>query len=491
MLRGDQPGRDARQRYGLEIFDDVVWEIVDGAVDDLRGPGSVKKRIAIGRGARDPAHAERSRGAGHVLNYHGLAEARSHALGDNARDRIHLATSGDRNDYAHRTAGIGVRRFDARRDWQCGGSCGEAQKAAARKFHLLPGGLPRQSITRLLPPRAALPAALIAVLGRSDIGRDGARRGADHRAWIALRPHGGQKGRIHAAVSAARNRHSRDAAVDQLYGLNLVATLLLAYGHRDVLFYLVGWTSRGRTKAAHRFCVENVALLAYVDPGLEVCNLEVVVTFFDHFPECHMRRVAVAGHVERRHPEWIGLQLKRFLLAEESFARERVDFRDLLVGHGIAAGRRAAAVDHQERASAAVRPIVGIRKSRIDREILAGVRIHQARGNGVKALGRLAVAGLELGAEFPRPAADRISTKERKSPTVVLLPNLELGLLLEDPHQDRRFLVHVLCFQRREHPFRQWLHVAAAGHRWATAAPGKRHVCDDRRRRQKRTQQRS
>src|SRR5262249_38901645 len=140
MLRGDQPGRDARQRYGLEIFDDVVWEIVDGAVDDLRGPGSVKKRIAIGRGARDPAHAERSRGAGHVLNYHGLAEARSHTLGD-ARDRIHLATGGGRNDYAPPAGGSRGRRFDARRDWQCGGSCGEAQKAAARKFHLLPGGV--------------------------------------------------------------------------------------------------------------------------------------------------------------------------------------------------------------------------------------------------------------------------------------------------------------------------------------------------------------
>src|SRR5262249_56255875 len=92
------------------------------------------------------------------------------------------------------------------------------------------------------------------------------------------------------------------------------------------------------------------------------------------------------------------------------------------------------------------------------------------------ASGRLAVAGLERGAEFPRPAADRISTQERKSPTVVLLPNLELGLLLEDPHQDRRFLVHVLCFQRREHPFRQWLHVSAAGHRWATAPPRNPHL---------------
>src|SRR5262249_59764909 len=103
------------------------------------------------------------------------------------------------------------------------------------------------------------------------------------------------------------------------------------------------------------------------------------------------------------------------------------------------AGRRAAAVDHHERAGAAVRPIVGIWKSRIDREILAGIRIHQARGNGVKALGRLAVAGLELGAEFPRPAADWISTQERKSPTVVLLPNLELRLLLQDPHPHHPF----------------------------------------------------
>src|SRR5262249_35113235 len=83
-------------------------------------------------------------------------------------------------------------------------------------------------------------------------------------------------------------------------------------------------------------------------------------------------------------------------------------------------------------------------------------------------LGRLAVTGLELGAEFPRPAADRISAQERKSPTIVLLPNLELGLLLEDPHQDRRFLGHVLSFQRRQHPLRQWLHVAAAGRPEAT-----------------------
>jgi hypothetical protein len=84
-----------------------------------------------------------------------------------------------------------------------------------------------------------------------------------------------------------------------------------------------------------------------------------------------MRRVAVAGHVERRHPERIGLQLERPLAAEKRFAGERVDFCDLLIGHGVAARRRAAAVDHQKRASAAVGPIVCIREARIDREILA------------------------------------------------------------------------------------------------------------------------
>src|SRR5215831_9450462 len=67
-----------------------------------------------------------------------------------------------------------------------------------------------------------------------------------------------------------------------------------------------------------------------------------------------------AGHVGGGHAERIGLQLERLLAAEECFAGERIDFRDLLVGHGVAAGRRAAAVDHQERAGAAVRPIVRV-----------------------------------------------------------------------------------------------------------------------------------
>src|SRR5215831_16457886 len=200
---------------------------------------------------------------------------------------------------------------------------------------------------------------------------DGVRGGAHNRARTTMLLRGGQEARIRAAVAAGRNRDYWSTAVDQFGGLNLVTALLLACCDRDVLPHLVGWATLGGAEPVRGFCIENVALLAHVDLGLEVRDLEMVITLLDHFPERHVRRVAVAGHVGGGHAERIGLQLERLLAAEECFAGERVDFRDLLVGHGVAAGRRAAAVDHQERAAAAVRAIVCIREARIDREILA------------------------------------------------------------------------------------------------------------------------
>src|SRR5262249_60537370 len=107
------------------------------------------------------------------------------------------------------------------------------------------------------------------------------------------------------------------AAVDQLHGLDLVTALLLAGCDRDVLRYPVGWATLAGVEALHGFGVEKVAPLADVDLGLEMRDLEVVVTFLDHFPECHVRRVAMPRHVERCHPERIGLQLERALAAEE------------------------------------------------------------------------------------------------------------------------------------------------------------------------------
>src|SRR5438034_11266272 len=123
-------------------------------------------------------------------------------------------------------------------------------------------------------------------LRRIDMGRDGARGGTDNRAGIAVRPHGRQERRIHAAVAAGRDRDGRGAAVEQLHGLDGVTALLLACCDRDVFPKLVGWAALGGAEPVRGFGVENVALLAYVDLGLEVRDLEMVVTLFDHPPEC-------------------------------------------------------------------------------------------------------------------------------------------------------------------------------------------------------------
>src|SRR5437763_11804739 len=145
---------------------------------------------------------------------------------------------------------------------------------------------------------------------RIDMRRDGARGGADSRASIAVRPHRLEEGRIHAAVGAGRCRHGRSAAVDQLHGLEVVTALLLAYSEHDILANPIERaTSRG-VEAVRGLRIEHVAPFADVDLRLEVRDLEMIRALLDHFPEWHVGRVTVAGHVERRHPERIGLQLE-------------------------------------------------------------------------------------------------------------------------------------------------------------------------------------
>ena len=182
------------------------------------------------------------------------------------------------------------------------------------------------------------------------------------------------------------------------------------------------------------------------------------------------------GHVERGHLERVGLNLERPLAAEEGFARERVNLRDLLVRHGVAAGRRAVAMDHEKGPGASVRSIVSIREAGVDREVVVGIRVHQAGSDGVEAFRRLAVALLDLGTEFARPAADRIGVEEGKAPAPVLLPDLQFGFLFEYPHQDRRFFRHVLAFDFALHPVGKGLHVAAVdrGGRAVGVATGQR-----------------
>jgi len=101
-------------------------------------------------------------------------------------------------------------------------------------------------------------------------------------------------------------------------------------------------------------------------------------------------------------------------------------------------------VHHQLRAGASERLVEGVGVAGIERQIEGRLRVHLRRADGIEAFRRLAVAFADLGSEVSRPAADRIGLQESEAAGAVLLPDLEFGLLLEDPDQHRRLQVHVL-----------------------------------------------
>ena len=168
-------------------------------------------------------------------------------------------------------------------------------------------------------------------------------------------------------------------------------------------------------------------------------------------------------------------ELECLLTAEEQLARQRIDFLNLLVGHRVAAARRAVAMHHQFGAGIALRTVIGVRKAGVEGEIVIGGRIHLSRRDGVEALGRLPVAFLLLRTEIARPAADRIGLQQRVFAVAILFPDLHLRFFLEDAGQDRRILLHVLVGDFGERLFRQ-RRLRAAGRRNVVGiAAGKRN----------------
>ena len=118
--------------------------------------------------------------------------------------------------------------------------------------------------------------------------------------------------------------------------------------------------------------------------------------------------------------------------------------------HGVTAARGAVAVNHQEPAVAVVGAVIGVREAGIDREIVIGVRIHQAGRDRIEALGCLTVAFSDLRPEIARPAADRIDFEQLEAAGGILLPDFELGFFLEDANEDRGTLWHVPLWEQRE-----------------------------------------
>ena len=107
-------------------------------------------------------------------------------------------------------------------------------------------------------------------------------------------------------------------------------------------------------------------------------------------------------------------------------------------------------MNHQEPAVAVVAAVIGVREAGIDREIIIGVRIHQAGRDRIEALGCLTIAFSDLRTEIAGPAADRIDFQKLETAAGTLLPDFKLGFFLEDVDEDRGTVWYVLLCEQRE-----------------------------------------
>ena len=121
-------------------------------------------------------------------------------------------------------------------------------------------------------------------------------------------------------------------------------------------------------------------------------------------------------------------------------------------------------MDHQKTAVAVIGAVKGVRETGIDREVVVGVRIHQAGRDRIEALGGLTVAFADLRAEVAGPPADRIDFEQFEAAGGVLLPDFELGFFLEDADQNGRALRHLFLLEQRKYLGRQLL--SCLGRRW-------------------------
>jgi hypothetical protein len=96
--------RQAGDRY--EVLLDVVVQIVDRAVGDVRRPVADAHRVAVRRGVHGAADADGTVGAGDVLDHDRLAERRAHRLTQGPRHRVDRSAGTIGNDEGHRAVRV-------------------------------------------------------------------------------------------------------------------------------------------------------------------------------------------------------------------------------------------------------------------------------------------------------------------------------------------------------------------------------------------------
>ena len=67
-----------QQRDRLEVAEQIIRQLVDRAVDDMRAPVAEAERVAVGAAPRDAADADGAGGAGDILDDDVLSERTAH-----------------------------------------------------------------------------------------------------------------------------------------------------------------------------------------------------------------------------------------------------------------------------------------------------------------------------------------------------------------------------------------------------------------------------
>jgi hypothetical protein len=89
------------------LGDEVVVELVDRAIGDMRAEMAEADGVAVRGRVHGPRNADRTAGAGDVLDHDGLAERILHPLAEDAHHGIRGAAGGERHDHGDGAGRIG------------------------------------------------------------------------------------------------------------------------------------------------------------------------------------------------------------------------------------------------------------------------------------------------------------------------------------------------------------------------------------------------
>jgi hypothetical protein len=105
ILADDDHGVTRQQHDRLEIGQEIVAELVDGAVRDMGAEMTEADGVAVGRRPHGAANADRAARSRDVLDHDRFTERHLHALGENSRHGVRRASRRERHDN-----GDGMRR---------------------------------------------------------------------------------------------------------------------------------------------------------------------------------------------------------------------------------------------------------------------------------------------------------------------------------------------------------------------------------------------